>query len=118
MKTIQDHYQDAKAYLERYGIEAVVWRESNDKATHAEINLDSVSSVVAKELDSGSFSKTALRDAVKGDDRVLKAKAEHMKACLAVEVSREKMKFLDMSYTLEKKMIDALIKQERMERGF
>lgn len=73
----------------------------------AEVNYDISVSIVTKELDSGTTSKTALSSLVKGDARVIESKAEVYRWKTQVKLAEEQLKFIKMEYDLQKKAMDA-----------
>ena len=73
----------------------------------AEVDYDIAVAVVTKEIEQSGTSKTALASLVKGDVRVIDAKAEANKWKTQVKLAEEQLKFLKMDYDLEKKAMDA-----------
>ena len=84
----------------------------------AKTSLASVTAMVAKELDGQiKVSKTALKDMVAGDARVLKEKEKLDKWTLQKEICRAEMDYLEQDINLNKKMMDSLLADKKYLNG-
>jgi len=84
-----------------------------ERKANAEVNLDSVTAQVMAEKESQNISKTALKDLVKGDERVIKAKAELILASMEAKKHECRVDYLTKLHDLEKKRMSAEIEDSK-----
>jgi len=105
---IQEHYKKAVEALNEYKKRMIDIKDLWEKETEAEINLDSAMAYETDRLENSGISKTSLPQAVKGTQLVRDAKKALLEAKMNVKIKEASMKFCDMSYSLEKKMISSV----------
>lgn len=103
----QNAYNDAKKTLSI--LEGVYKQLVNalERKANAEVNLDSVTAQVTDEKENSDVSKTALRELVKGDKRVIEARAELTLANLEVKKADCRVDYITKMHDLEKKRMTA-----------
>lgn len=104
---VQRAYDDAKAMLQKLQEMNTLYVKALDQKSTAEINLDSAIALVMAELESKDISKTALKEIVNGDARVIKAKQELSLAKSEVKKCEARVSFVEKSHDLEKKRMSA-----------
>jgi hypothetical protein len=104
---IQNAYESASAMLRKLKEANKQYVRALEEKGEAEINLDSITSLVTRELDNGGVSKTALPQLVKGDKRVLDARAELIRADVKCKTKTALVKFVEKEHDLEKKRMQA-----------
>ncbi|GEM_PF-3573868 len=84
-----------------------------ENKAEAEANLESMIAFVTNELDNTSTSKAALDGMVKGDPRVLEAKATVKSAVVRVKSEECRISWLEKKHDLEKKRMSAEMEEAK-----
>jgi len=104
---ILEAYNSAQEALKQKKKQLSKYIECLRQVTKAAIQFDSITALVTKDLDTKEVSKTALKELVKGDQRVLDAKHLLEKLKANKEAIRATTDYLDDVYNLGKKRMDA-----------
>ena len=110
---ISKAYESAKTLLEQLRNMNKGYAEALDKKGEAEINFDSVVALVTSEKEMTGVSKTALKDLVKGDERVLEAKAQKIRADIEVKKAEARVEYVEKAHDLEKKRMSAEMEEAK-----
>lgn len=109
----QNAYETAKALLRKLEQANKKFVKALERKGEADINLDSVTALVTREIENSEVSKTAQDKMVKGDPRVLEAKAEQIRAGVEVKHQDALVSFIEKQHDLEKKRMSAEIEETK-----
>lgn len=104
---INSAYESAKKVLALWRKTGKEHIETLEQLAKAEAQYKSTVAFVTSELEGKQISKTALRELVNGDERVLQAEAEVNELKRKREAHRARIDYLIANYDLEKKRMQA-----------
>jgi hypothetical protein len=104
---INNAYQSAKSAMSLWEMAGKSYIKTLEQLAVAEANYKSTLAMVSKEFDRNGTSKTALKDVVKGDTRVLETEAKVTELKRLKEAGIVRIEFLKAQYDLEKKRMQA-----------
>ena len=110
---INNAYETAKQLLSKLRVANGKFVKALERKGEADISLDSVTALVTREIENTSTSKAAQERLVKGDQRVLDAKAEQIRASVEVKHQDALVSFIEKQHDLEKKRMSAEIEESK-----
>lgn len=109
----QNAYDTAKKLLAKLQLANKSFVNALERKGEADISLDSITALVTREIENTETSKTAQDKLVKGDKRVLEAKAEQIRAGVEVKHQSALVSFIEKQHDLEKKRMSAEIEETK-----
>lgn len=111
---IHVHYADSKEYANQIGPLLDKREKADGERIIKSINLDSIIAQKTMAYELTGKSKTSMKEVIKGNDEVVKAKLELMIKESEIDNIDARIDLLGKQHYLEKAMIDACIQEMRL----